>query len=412
MPGERYVRIARHRDFTKNPAGFLVPRPDASRPRGMFGYLKRGIIGSPIPTALEVHERLTKVKALAVFSSDALSSVAYATEEIMKVLVLGGLGAALADAADLGADRGPAGHRRASRTGRRSGPTRRAAAATSSPATTSGELPGLTAAASLLIDYVLTVVGLDRGRRGGAHLAVPDLLPYAVELSVGGRRPDHAGQPARHPRVGRDLRRADLCVRRDDVRPASAYGLYRLLRRRHRRTCAPESAAARPATRRSACSSDVRPSPQGCTAMTGTEAISNGVPAFKPPECAATPARRWSGWACCWATMFLGMSFLATQHRGRPGRGETVLSQIGRAIFGGGAALGRAPGRDGADPDPGGQHRLRRLPAPGLDPGPRPVPAARLPVPRRPAGVHDRHRRAGGPRRRAAGRCSTAAWTS
>jgi hypothetical protein len=50
------------------------------------------MFGSPIPTAREGHERLTKVKALAVFSSDALSSVAYATEEIMKVLVLAGVG--------------------------------------------------------------------------------------------------------------------------------------------------------------------------------------------------------------------------------------------------------------------------------------------------------------------------------
>src|SRR5207244_11590633 len=54
--------------------------------------VRRTLIGRPIPTEREIHERLTKVKALAVYSSDVLSSVAYATEEIMKVLVLGGLG--------------------------------------------------------------------------------------------------------------------------------------------------------------------------------------------------------------------------------------------------------------------------------------------------------------------------------
>ena len=48
------------------------------------------LLGNPIPTASEVHQRLNKIRALAVFSSDALSSVAYATEEIMKVLVLAG----------------------------------------------------------------------------------------------------------------------------------------------------------------------------------------------------------------------------------------------------------------------------------------------------------------------------------
>src|SRR5438874_10902730 len=51
------------------------------------------LIGSPIASSRAMHERLTKVKALAVFSSDALSSVAYATEEILLVLILAGMGA-------------------------------------------------------------------------------------------------------------------------------------------------------------------------------------------------------------------------------------------------------------------------------------------------------------------------------
>ena len=52
--------------------------------------LKQVFVGSPIPTAQQRHERLDKPTALAVFASDALSSVAYATEEILLVLVLGG----------------------------------------------------------------------------------------------------------------------------------------------------------------------------------------------------------------------------------------------------------------------------------------------------------------------------------
>jgi hypothetical protein len=54
----------------------------------MLTGIRRLLFGSPLPTVEEVHQRLTKVKALAVFSSDALSSVAYATEEILLVLVL------------------------------------------------------------------------------------------------------------------------------------------------------------------------------------------------------------------------------------------------------------------------------------------------------------------------------------
>src|SRR5262245_66205198 len=55
--------------------------------------LRHLIVGSPMRTAEQVHQRLTKTKALAIFSSDNLSSVAYATEEILLVLVVGGTAA-------------------------------------------------------------------------------------------------------------------------------------------------------------------------------------------------------------------------------------------------------------------------------------------------------------------------------
>src|SRR6267142_6024359 len=55
--------------------------------------LKRLLLGKPIPTHLAHHERLSKVTGLAVLSSDALSSVAYATEEILRVLIIGGVAA-------------------------------------------------------------------------------------------------------------------------------------------------------------------------------------------------------------------------------------------------------------------------------------------------------------------------------
>jgi len=55
--------------------------------------LKRWLVGRPMPLAQARHERLSKRVALAVFSSDALSSVAYATEEILLVLVLAGMAA-------------------------------------------------------------------------------------------------------------------------------------------------------------------------------------------------------------------------------------------------------------------------------------------------------------------------------
>ena len=72
---------------------------------------------------------------------------------------------------------------------------------------------------------------------------------------------------------------------------------------------------------------------QGCTAMTGTEAISNGVPAFKQPESKNARATLvWMG--VLLGTMFLGMSYLAMQIGVLPADDETVLSQLGRTVFG------------------------------------------------------------------------------
>ena len=72
---------------------------------------------------------------------------------------------------------------------------------------------------------------------------------------------------------------------------------------------------------------------QGCTAMTGTEAISNGVPAFKPPE-SANARTTLVAMGVLLGTMFLGLSYLAIQIGILPADQETVISQIGRTVFG------------------------------------------------------------------------------
>ena len=58
-----------------------------------LGQVKRLIVGAPIPSRDAHHERLSRVTGLAILSSDALSSVAYATEEILRVLLIGGVAA-------------------------------------------------------------------------------------------------------------------------------------------------------------------------------------------------------------------------------------------------------------------------------------------------------------------------------
>lgn len=96
-PGDVRVKIVRPfaADFERSKEGTLVAsvRTLGSR-RGWFAALhnlRTALIGRPISSLRETHERLTKIKALAIFSSDNISSSAYATEEMMRILVLAGI---------------------------------------------------------------------------------------------------------------------------------------------------------------------------------------------------------------------------------------------------------------------------------------------------------------------------------
>ncbi|MGI8657668.1 MAG: hypothetical protein ACR2K4_02710 [Candidatus Limnocylindria bacterium] len=97
-PGDAYVRIVRPFEdaFHRGDEGELVATERTLLEwRGWKSGLRRfrtGLIGRPISTEREGHERLTKVKALAIFSSDNISSSAYGPEEIMRVLALAGTG--------------------------------------------------------------------------------------------------------------------------------------------------------------------------------------------------------------------------------------------------------------------------------------------------------------------------------
>src|SRR5579871_6009754 len=185
-PGNRYVRIT-HTGFTRAGRGRIIAKPGIDQPTTtagrVFSRVKRSLIGEPIPTAHEAHERLTKVKALAVFSSDALSSVAYATEEIMKVLILVGVGvlyltlpismvivALLAIVVFS--------YRQTIRAYPSGGGSYIVAS------DNLGMLAGLTAAGALLVDYVLTVsVSVASGVAQITSL-LPDWLPFTVPIAV------------------------------------------------------------------------------------------------------------------------------------------------------------------------------------------------------------------------------------
>jgi amino acid transporter len=316
-----------------------VARPGLGEPTSaagrFFANAKHLVLGAPIPTSREAHERLNKARALAVFSSDALSSVAYATEEIMKVLILAGAGllsltlpisllivAVLAIVVV---------SYRQTVQGYPSGGGSYIVASGNL-----GVLPGLTAASALLIDYVLTVsVSVAAGVAAVTSL-VPELLDFALPLSIGAvlfialanlRGLRESGTIFAVPTYGFLLVMYALV----------AFGLYRLAT--GGMEYVPPPSALEPGDQSFGLFLLMSAFAQGCTAMTGTEAISNGVPAFKAPEW-RNARTTLLAMGLILGSMFLGVSFLAVHIGIIPATDETVLSQLGRTVFGLGPAWG------------------------------------------------------------------------
>ena len=337
-PGDRFVRIATHKGFTRVRRGYLVPRPGTGEPTSGVGRtmqrVKHLVLGTPIPTEREAHERLNKVRALAVFSSDALSSVAYGGEEIMKVLILAGAGA-LALTLPISAvivlllAIVVLSYRQTIRAYPSGGGSYIVAS------DNLGMLPGLTAAGALLIDYVLTVsVSIAAGVAALTSM-VPDWLPYTVPMTVGAVLLIVVAN-LRGLRESGTIFAAPTYLFVIMMYVLIAWGLVRVFTGDYSYTPPPSVRAygAEPLT----VFLVLRAFAQGCSAMTGTEAISNGVPAFKAPESQnARTTLVWMG--VLLGTMFFGMNFVATQIGTLPASDETVLSQLGRVVLGDGSVL-------------------------------------------------------------------------
>ena len=141
--GDRRVRVERPHSpyFRYAGPGALVAREAASVPRTRTGRalarVRHVVFGRPLANEEEIGERLSKKKALAIFSSDAISSSAYATEEILRVLIVAGAGGHAPLDPGVDRDRDPPRRRLACRTGRSAARTPTAAAPMSSPARTS-----------------------------------------------------------------------------------------------------------------------------------------------------------------------------------------------------------------------------------------------------------------------------------
>ena len=180
LPGNKYIRVLRAQDQVLKQVSpdYLVAGEQLSKPHSPFGKVRRALVGRPIASEHAIHERLTNVKALAIFSSDALSSVAYATEAILGVLILAGGAAfgytipiAIAIAvllAIVGISYRQTIHAYPN-----------GASAYLVAKANLGTLPSLTAGASLLIDYTLTVAVSVSAGVAAITSALPSLSPGA-----------------------------------------------------------------------------------------------------------------------------------------------------------------------------------------------------------------------------------------
>lgn len=293
-----------------------------------IAILKRVLVGAPMPLAQARHERLGKTVALAVFSSDAMSSVAYATEEILFILVLAGAAAthlavpiALAITALLAIV--AISYQQTIHTYPSGGGSYIVARENL------GDIPGLVAAAALLVDYVLTVAVSVAAGVAAITSAVPALQTHKVVLGVvfvaaialanirGVRESGRIFAVPTYFFIGSFL----LLL---------AGGIYRLVTGSLAPVPAPHEVHA---VESLGWFLVLRAFASGCAAMTGTEAISNGIPAFKRPE--SRNAAVTLGWmAVILGTLFMGISLLAARLHVMPSEQETVVSQIARQVFG------------------------------------------------------------------------------
>jgi len=294
--------------------------------------LKRLFVGTPLPTAQSRHERLGKATALATFASDALSSVAYATEEILLVLILAGT-AALSYSLPIGVAIAlliaivVSSYRQTILAYPQGG------GAYIVSKDNLGVMAGLIAAAALLIDYVLTVAVSVAAGVAAVTSAFPALYPLRIWLCVAAvavvsianlRGIRESGKLFAAPTYLFIVSLGVLVVwgvggALLDLLPEAPYqphppglegvGLFLIL----------------------------RAFASGCAALTGVEAVSDGVPAFKPPE-AHNAGVVLSALGVILIVLFIGITYLAYDLGITPREHETVVSQIARHVFGGGVA--------------------------------------------------------------------------
>ena len=288
--------------------------------------IKSFLIGQPIETIREKHERLSKKVGLAVFSSDPLSSVAYGTEEIMFALMVGGAAllsytvpiaiAIVILVAIVAISYFQTVHAYSSGGG-----------AYIVAKDNLGVLPGLVAGAALLIDYVLTVTVSVAAGIAAVTSAFPATRDYTVTMCIASilfitiinlRGVRESGKVFSSPVyifIGSLLLLIAASLTKSFSLPRIQY-----------HEVAGTAASIFPVF------IILKAFASGCATLTGIEAISNGVRAFKAPE--AKNAGITLVWmAVTLAILTIGIAYFANYYGILPNPNETVVSQLARAVF-------------------------------------------------------------------------------
>jgi len=296
---------------------------------GLLSQFKRFVVGKPIPAHLAHHERLSRTTGLAVLSSDALSSVAYATEEILRVLILAGT-AALARSTPIAIVIATIlaivvfSYRQTIH----AYPTGGGAYIVAKD--NLGELPALVAAASLLIDYILTVAVSIAAGVAAITSAFPQWHVNRVELTLGFVVVLMVGN-LRGIRESGNIFAIPTYFFIVTTLALIGVGIWRVVSGDVHAVVTPDPVRSDGASLTMFLV--LRAFANGCTAMTGVEAVSNGVPAFRPPE-AKNAAATMLMMAVLSITMFLGITLLSQTYHILPSERETVVSQLARGVFG------------------------------------------------------------------------------
>jgi len=303
--------------------------------------VKRILVGRPIATTEQEHQRIPKFIALAVFSSDAISSTAYATEEILFVVAIGGSSLLLgldtlipiAIAVGLLLSIVAFSYRQTIF----SYPSGGGSYVVSRE--NLGENPSLVAGASLLVDYILTVaVSVSAGV--AAIISIPefsDLVDYRVALGLVIILFITLANLRGIKESGR-IFAAPTYLYIVMITALVGYGLYRsfIANDIHHVPFNPhqfEGTALSGGTL--GIFIILKGFSSGAVALTGVEAISNGVPAFRRPE-SRNAANTLAWMAVILGSLFIGVSVLAHHLHPYPSHDQTVLAQMGIQVFGNG----------------------------------------------------------------------------